>query len=89
MIPAFKPLFFNLRSTSREKLVNEGGFFGQVLLLIRERHACAVQCMPAETDLTLTIEFSVEIDAMPSHDLGASCHETSRPTPVQKKCALP
>jgi hypothetical protein len=25
--------------TSREKLVNEGGFFGQVLLLIRERHA--------------------------------------------------
>jgi hypothetical protein len=38
MIPAFKPRFLNLRGTSREKLVNEGGFFGQVLLLIRERH---------------------------------------------------
>ncbi len=39
MIPAFKPHFLNLRGMSREKLVNEGGFFGQVLLLIRERHA--------------------------------------------------
>jgi hypothetical protein len=37
--PALKPLFLNLRGMSREKLVNEGGFFGQVLLLIGERHA--------------------------------------------------
>jgi hypothetical protein len=39
MIPAFKPHFLNLRETSPEMLVREGGFFGQVLWLIRERSA--------------------------------------------------
>jgi hypothetical protein len=39
MIPAFKPHFLNLRDTSPETLVGDGGFFGQVLWLIRERNA--------------------------------------------------
>jgi predicted transposase YdaD len=39
MIPAFQPHFFNLRETSPETLVRDGGFFGQVLSLIRERGA--------------------------------------------------
>src|SRR5207248_7202995 len=39
MIPAFKPHFLNLGDTSPKTLVREGGFFGQVLWLIRERNA--------------------------------------------------
>ncbi len=39
VIPAFKPRFLNLRDTSPEALVRDGGFFGQVLRLIRDRHA--------------------------------------------------
>jgi hypothetical protein len=39
MIPAFKPHFLNLREASPEMLAHEGGFFGQILWLIRERRA--------------------------------------------------
>jgi predicted transposase YdaD len=39
MIPAFTPHFFNLRDTAPERLVREGGLFGQLLWLIRERNA--------------------------------------------------
>jgi hypothetical protein len=39
VIPAFKPRFLNLRNTSPETLVRDGGFFGQVLRLIRDRRA--------------------------------------------------
>lgn len=39
MIPAFKPHFLNLRDTAPERLRQDGGFFGQILWLIRERHA--------------------------------------------------
>jgi hypothetical protein len=39
MIPAFNPHFLNLRDTAPETLVREGGFFGQILRLIRERRA--------------------------------------------------
>ncbi len=39
VIPAFKPRFLNLRDTSSETLEREGGFFGQVLRLVRDRHA--------------------------------------------------
>ncbi len=39
MIPAFKPHFLNLRDISPEKLARQGGFFGQVLRLIRDRAA--------------------------------------------------
>jgi predicted transposase YdaD len=39
MIPAFTPHFLNLRDTAPERLVREGGFFGQLLRLIRERNA--------------------------------------------------
>src|SRR5437868_6146511 len=39
MIPAFRPHFLNLRDTAPETLVGEGGFFGRVLWLIRERNA--------------------------------------------------
>ncbi len=60
MIPAFKPLFLNLRGTSREKLVNEVGFFGQVLLLIRERHA-----EPALFERTLE-EVLTQLEPMPA-----------------------
>jgi hypothetical protein len=39
MIPVFRPHFLNLRESSRETLADDGGFFGQVLWLIRQRHA--------------------------------------------------
>jgi hypothetical protein len=38
LIPTFQPHFLNLRETAPETLTREGGFFGQVLWLIRERH---------------------------------------------------
>jgi Putative transposase, YhgA-like len=60
MIPAFKPHFLNLRGTSREKLANDGGFFGQVLLLIRERHA-----EPAAFQQTLR-EVVTRLELMPA-----------------------
>jgi hypothetical protein len=39
VIPEFKPLFLNLRDTADESLMREGGFFGQVLRLIKQRKA--------------------------------------------------
>ena len=39
MIPEFKPLFLNLRDTAEETLMHEGGFFGRVLRLIKQRNA--------------------------------------------------
>lgn len=39
VIPEFKPLFLNLRSTADETLMHEGGFFGKVLRLIKQRDA--------------------------------------------------
>jgi hypothetical protein len=39
VIPVFKPHFLKLRETSPEMLTHEGGFFGQILWLVRERHA--------------------------------------------------
>jgi hypothetical protein len=39
MIPTFQPHFLNLRETAPTTLTQEGGFFGQVLWLIRERHS--------------------------------------------------
>jgi hypothetical protein len=59
MIPAFEPHFLNLRDTSPETLVRQGGFFGQVLWLIRERHAD-----PATFRRTLG-EVVAALDAMP------------------------
>jgi hypothetical protein len=38
-IPRFQPHFLNLRNTTPEELTGRGGFFGQVLWLIRERHS--------------------------------------------------
>jgi hypothetical protein len=38
-IPSFEPHFLNLRGTAPATLTHEGGFFGQVLWLMRERHA--------------------------------------------------
>src|SRR5262249_8097070 len=59
LIPAFEPHFLNLRETSPETLVSEGGFFGQVLWLIRERYA-----EPAAFRRTLG-EVVTRLDAMP------------------------
>jgi hypothetical protein len=38
-IPRFQLHFLNLRDTPQEELTGRGGFFGQVLWLIRERHS--------------------------------------------------
>jgi hypothetical protein len=59
VIPTFKPHFLNLRDTAPETLVGVGGFFGQVLWLIRERHA-----EPAAFRRTLA-EVVAALDAMP------------------------
>ncbi len=59
VIPAFKPRFLNLRETSSETLVQEGGFFGQVLRLVRDRHA-----EPAVFRQTLE-EVVTQLEAMP------------------------
>ncbi len=58
-IPFFKPRFLNLRDTSPEALTRDGGFFGQVLCLIRERHA-----EPAQFRQTLE-EVVTRLEAMP------------------------
>lgn len=39
VIPEFKPHFLNLRDTTEERLMHEGGFFGKVLRLIKQRNA--------------------------------------------------
>ncbi len=39
VIPEFKPLFLNLRNTADESLMSEGGFFGKILRLIKQRDA--------------------------------------------------
>ncbi len=52
----------NLRGTSREKLVNEGGNFGKVLLLFHERHA-----EPAVFQRTLEEVFT-RLEQMPAAD---------------------
>jgi hypothetical protein len=41
LIPAFQPHFLNLHGTPPEELRQDGGFFGQVLWLVRERNADA------------------------------------------------
>jgi hypothetical protein len=39
MIPSFTAHFLNLRDTPAATLANDGGFFGQILWLIQQRHA--------------------------------------------------
>jgi Putative transposase, YhgA-like len=39
VIPEFKPLFLNLRHTADESLMRDGGFFGKILRLIKQRKA--------------------------------------------------
>ncbi len=39
VMPLLRPLFLNLRETAPDRLETEGGFFGQVLRLVRERRA--------------------------------------------------
>ena len=60
MIPAFKPHFLNLRDTPPETLVREGGFFGHVLWLIRERDA------EADTFRRTLHEVATRLETMPA-----------------------
>ncbi len=89
-IPTFKPHFLNLRDTSRENLANEGGFFGQVLLLIRERHAepavfrqtleevvTRLEQMPA-ADRNRWVDFLSYIVALVYHERGEDEHPELR-----------
>ncbi len=57
--PAFKPRFLNLRDTSPETLLRDGGFFGQVPCLFRDRHT-----VPAVFRQTLE-EVVTHLEAMP------------------------
>ncbi len=79
MIPAFKPHFLNLRETPPAALVRDGGFFGQILRLIRERSSDPVvfrrtlaevlghlEKMP-ESDRTRWVEFLSYIMALVYH----------------------
>lgn len=64
MIPAFKPHFLNLRDCSRETLMGEGGFFGQVLWLIQQRLADAGTFRAALQEVVANLE------RMPTADRG-------------------
>jgi hypothetical protein len=56
VIPAIKPHFLNLRDTPPETLARQGGFFGQVLLLIRERSAAPAVFRQTLADVVTALE---------------------------------
>jgi hypothetical protein len=78
-IPGFQPHFLNLRGTPPEELMRRGGFFGQVLRLIRERNSdgptfrrtlaevlSALEAMPA-AERTRWVEFLQYFEVLVYH----------------------
>ncbi len=55
-IPGATPRFLNLRDTAPETLTREGGFFGQVLRLIRDRHANLAQFRQTLEEVVTNLE---------------------------------